>query len=162
MSREISFDKKMEEFLNSKFLLECIFTIPLIIYLIFLGFLKFQARKISIYFNKPYAYSLALKEKKIFFLMIYFSYEVFYIFKSYDHLIISDQLMIVLTIFIKILCCVFIVVIIRENALKNIKSSTYHILFFFIIISLLLTIDIVNEFRFEVVKYFYLISFLIL
>ena len=70
--------------------------------------------------------------------------------------------MIVLTIFIKILCCVFSVVIIRENALKNIKSSTYHILFFFIIISLLLTIDIVNEFRFEVVKYFYLISFLIL
>ena len=70
--------------------------------------------------------------------------------------------MIVLTIFIKILCCVFIVVIIRENALKNIKSSTYHILFFFIVISLLLTIDIVNEFRFEVVKYFYLISFLIL
>ena len=104
MSREISFDKKMEEFLNSKFLLECIFTIPLIIYLIFLGVLKFQARKISIYFKKPYAYSLALKEKKIFFLMIYFSYEVFYIFKSYDHLIISDQLMIVLTIFIKILC----------------------------------------------------------
>ena len=152
MSNEILNNKKIEKFLCSKFVLECIFTIPLFFNLIYLGFMYFKIKKFIPYFQKTFHYSLTLKKTWIFLLIVFFSYEVFYIFKNDGLILISDQLFFILTIFVKIFCCVLIIVVIQEQAVKNIKTKNLNIIFFFLVIIFLLFLEIINEFRFEVVK----------
>lgn len=151
MSNGTNEDQNFKKFLLTKFILESILIIPLVSYLFYLGYIYFKIRKMTVYFHKTFHYSLGLKKNWISLLIIFFVYKVCAIFLSYDDILISDQLIFILTIFLKICCCVFIIVLIEEQALKNLKTRSLHILFFFIIISLLLFLEIMNELRFEVV-----------
>lgn len=151
MSNEIFEDKNFEKFLLSKFQLECFLTIPFVIYLIYLGYIYLQLRKMTLYFHKTFNYSLGLKKNWILLLIIFFSYEIFYIFHTEEHILISDQLYFILTIFVKIFCCVYIIVVINEQAVKNMKNRSMDYIFFFILVSFLLFLEIINEFLYEVV-----------
>jgi hypothetical protein len=152
MSKENSYDKQIEKFLSLKFVLECFLTFPLTVYLIFLVKKYYEVKKMTVYFNKTFNYSISLKKKSMFIMIIVFSYEIFYIFKADEHILVSDQLLIIITIFVKIFCCLLIIILVKEQAIKNIKTKSLHILFFFIVISFLFFLELINEIRYEVVR----------